>query len=216
MRRSFLLAPAFVAGLALAATLLSSPAISQDRDDYAGGSLDAHRHGYEHGYRDGYELGVKDQQQGLPLNIRTDAFHVATRGYRPEFGPEDAFREGYRQGYRQGAEDGYASVQSGLQQTFGWRGNFNADQGGNADDSRIYRQHNWNYQDVATDIGYRDGVNAGMRDFNNGRRFDPDSHEAWRNANHGWDQEFADRQAYRDAYRAAFEAGYRDGYSRNK
>lgn len=210
MKKPSNMLPAALGTLALVLALLAAPVRAQDRDDYPGGSLDAHHHGYEHGYRDGYEYGLSARDRGVGLDFHTDAYQDAMRGYNPAFGPADAFRNGYREGYQAGAQDAFGGARSRLQQTFGRR-DYDPDRY-RGDDARIYREHRWSSQDVASDIGYRDGVNAGMRDVSENRPFSPHTHEAWTNADHGYSESYGDRSDYIHNYRAAYESGYRDGF----
>jgi hypothetical protein len=74
--------------------------------------------------------------------------------------------------------------------------------------------------EVAGDIGYRDGVNAGIQDRLQHRPYQPRRRVAWRNGNHGYYSSLGPQRAYRAAYRTAYESGYDDGFgsaqSRNR
>lgn len=204
--------PAFLAVIALGAVLLPAPARAQDRY-YGGGSIDAHRHGYEHGYRDGYEYGRDARHRGVALDFRTDAYRDAIRGYDSLFGSREAFSQGYREGYQNGAEDGYNGSQSRLEEIYGYRDRtFDPDRNREDRTVTIYTERHWGYQDVAADVGYRDGVNAGLNDFREHHSYRPQEHDAWKDADHGYSSAFGSKEAYKQAYRAAYEAGYRDGF----
>ena len=210
MRESWLKLASLLGAATLGLVLIATPVRAQDPDNYPGGSLDAHRHGFEHGYRDGYEYGERVRSEGTGLDFHTAAYRNAMRGYDPAFGPAEAFRDGYRDGYQSGAQDAYSGAVSRLRQTFGRR-DYDPDRY-RGDDAQVYRQHRWGSQDVAGDIGYRDGVNAGTRDAEANSPFRPHEHEAWTNADHGYTDSYGARADYIQNYRAAFDAGYRDGY----
>src|ERR1043166_1470086 len=73
-------------------------------------------------------------------------------------------------------------------------------------------ERHWGFEDVASDIGYRDGVNAGLKDFREHHSYRPHDHEAWKDGDHGYDKSFGEKDEYKRAYRAAYEAGYRAGF----
>jgi hypothetical protein len=72
----------------------------------------------------------------------------------------------------------------------------------------------WTYQDVATDTGYSDGLQAGLSDVRLGRDFKPEKHEAYENAKHGYRHEYGDKGLYVEQYRKAFLRGYEDAANR--
>jgi len=202
MAKLFLILGTFALGLLLV------PAWA---DDHHGGSLEAKQHGYEHGYRDGFEFGLEAKEHGRTLNVRDDI--NTDRGYHDSFGSKDSYRQGYREGYRSGAEDAYQGSRTRLEQLFRFQDpNFNPDRPGQDTTVWIYRDRNWEVQDVASDVGYRDGINAAMRDFREGKRYKPEDHDAYKDADHGFDSKYGSKDAYRQAYRAAFEQGYRAGF----
>jgi hypothetical protein len=162
------------------------------------------QHGYEHGYRDGYDHGREVRANGWALDFQTEAYRRADNGWEPYFGPREVFRDGYREGYRAGAQDGYNSVRSRLELFFGRR---SQEQHYGAGAGR-----SWNLRDVAGDMGYRDGVNAGLRDYRDEQEFSPQEHGAWKDGLHGYTYSMGDREDYRQAYRAAFINGYRHSY----
>jgi len=203
--------PVIVAALGFSSLLAPSPARAQS--DYRGGSFDVRQHGYEHGYRDGYEYGLDARTRHVALDYRTDAYQDADRGYQPYFGSRDQYREGYREGYRNGAEDGYGGVRSRLEDVYGWRDrNFDPDRDRDDRNAAQYHERHWGFEDVASDIGYRDGVNAGLKDFREHHSYRPHDHDAWKDGDHGYDKSFGEKDEYKRAYRAAYEAGYRAGF----
>ena len=65
---------------------------------------------------------------------------------------------------------------------------------------------------VAQDYGFRDGAQDGRSDFLNRRGFRGSVNGAYRNADHGYNRRFGDRERYKDVYREAYRRGYEDGY----
>src|SRR5262249_4974819 len=126
---------------------------------------------------------------------------------------KDAYRGGYREGYRTGATDGYSGAQTGLERVFGWRDR-NYDPDRDREDRTIvtYYERRWQYQDVASDVGYRDGGNAGLKDFREHHSYRPQEHDSWKDADHGFNKAYGRKDEYKVAYRAAYEAGYRAGF----
>ncbi len=70
------------------------------------------------------------------------------------------------------------------------------------------------YVSVATQSGYRDGLDAGRDDWRHRERFDPVRARRYRDGDHGYDRRYGPRDDYRREYRSAFEQGYREGYGR--
>ena len=68
------------------------------------------------------------------------------------------------------------------------------------------------YVSVATQSGYRDGLEAGRDDWRHHDRFDPANSRRYRNADHDYDRRYGPRDEYKREYRAAFERGYREGF----
>jgi len=175
------------------AVLLAAPVARAQADS------DTRHHGYEHGYRDGYAYGRDAHSRGVALDTQGDAYKEGTHGYREEFGPREEYQTGYREGYRMGADDGYVGITVRLEKLFG--------------DEHYVANRRSGYEDVAADVGYRDGLNAGLKDFREHHSFRATEHDVWKEADHGYDNAFGNKEAYKSAYRKAFEAGYSDGFN---
>ncbi len=186
------------------------PSTAGADDKHRAGNLDTREVGYEHGYRDGYSHGLDAKEHGKNLNLKDiDADH----DYHSSFGPKDAYKAGYREGYEEGAKDAYSGSRARLEEIFRYEDpKFDVDRPGEDRTVVIYRDRKWSYQDVANDVGYRDGINAGLKDFQEGKKFDPQRHDSFKDADHGYDKAFGPKDDYKRAYRAAYEAGYRAGY----
>ncbi len=195
-------------------TVSFQPARLMAQDAYHGGALDARRHAYEHGYREGFAFGQNSQVSNRDQDIVNQRLQAADREYQPGFGSQEQYRQGYAEGFRAGMEDSRAGNRSRLEELFRARDpNYDPDR--NRDDriDGIYSQNHWPATHVAGDIGYRDGLNAGMRDRSDGRSFQPRQHKAWQAALHGYDGQSGPQGQYKRAYRAAYELGYRNGFS---
>jgi hypothetical protein len=191
--------------------LLSFSAAAQGQ--YPGGAMDPRQHGFQHGYRDGFERGRLDREQNLPHNSRVGDYRMADRGYEPYMGSHEAFVDGYLDGYRSGYEDGFN------QQRGQWDRTYRIDPGYDPDrryseDARVYEEHRWGYQDVAYDIGYRDGVSMGQHDAARHKDFRPEKNDRYEDADHGYQKSYGDKNAYKARFREGFLRGYSDGYGR--
>ena len=195
----------------------SQPVPMMAQDIYHGGALDARQHGYEHGYREGFAFGQSSHVSNRDQDIVNQRLRAADNSYQPAFGAQDQYRQGYADGFRAGMEDGRAGNRSRLEELFRSRDpNFDPDR--NRDDriDGIYPQNHWPPVHVAGDIGYRDGIDAGIRDRRDGLSFQVRNHTAWKFGLHGYDDGYSiPRGQYKRAYRAAYESGYRDGYDRS-
>ena len=195
--------------------ILCAPPSLMAQEVYHGGALDARQHGFEHGYRDGFSFGQNSQVSNRDQDIVNQKLRAADRDYQSAFGSQDQYRQGYAEGFRAGMEDARAGKRSRLEELFRARDpKYDPDR--NQDDriDGIYPQNRWPATHVATDIGYRDGFDAGMRDRQDGQNFRPRQHVAWQKALHGYDGKSVPPARYKASYRAAYELGYRDGFRR--
>lgn len=214
MKTSFRRLVLFVA-ICLVSVFENSPVLAQGYSH--GGALDARQHGYEHGYRDGYESGRVSRLSNRDQDIRNQQLKAQGNGYQPSFGSEMEYGLGYREGFDAGAQDSRNGVRSRLDELFR-----SPDPAYNPDRSRldpndeIYRDNHWPLEHIADDIGYRDGVNAGSQDRQQGRAFRPRRRAAWKKGNHGYDPTLGSQATYRAAYRPAFEQGYQAGFGSNQ
>jgi len=196
----------------LGATLMLPVAPARAQRTVSVESVTARQAGYDRGYREGYQYGRDVRERGVALDVRTDVYETADRGYRAYLGPAEEYRSGFREGYRNGAEDAHKGITTRLEETFRWSTPVDPDKVREDRYVTIYRERKWEPGHVAEDIGYRDGVIAGLKDFRKDRKFDMRDHDAWKEADHGYDKSYGSKDAYKAAYRAAYEAGYRDGF----
>lgn len=68
------------------------------------------------------------------------------------------------------------------------------------------------YSEVAQNTGYRDGLEKGRNDARQGKSFNLERHDAYREADHGYRSSFGNREDYRQQYRESFRRGYEEGY----
>jgi len=188
---------------------LAGAVAAQDR---YGGSVDAKEHGYQHGYRDGLRQGRADLNQNLTHSFDTEDYRRADQGYDSRIGERDDFQQGYRNGYKDGYDDGYYDKPV-RHSVYGLQENYDPDRVPRTDvDADGYT--NWSYQDVATDTGYRDGLQAGLSDLRQRKDFKPEKHDAYEDAKHGYRKNYGDKQLYKEQYRKAFLRGYEDAFNR--
>jgi hypothetical protein len=192
----------------LAVMLVTTGMFAQD-------AIDARQRGFEHGYRDGYEYGRDVRARGASLDFRTDAYRQADRGYRPFLGSRESYQDGYRTGYQNGAEDAVKGNSTRFEEVYGLRDrDFDPDRV--RDDRYVasYRDRRYGYEDVAADVGYRDGLSAGLKDFREHHSYRPQEHDAYKDADRGYNSAFGKKDEYKLVYRQAYEKGYRDGFGR--
>jgi hypothetical protein len=195
----------------LFAALLFLAGVSAAQDPY-GGSTVAKEHGYQHGYRDGLRQGRADLSRNATHSFETEDFRRANEGYDPHMGERDDFQQGYRSGYKDGYDDGYYDKPI-RQNIYGLKDSYDPDRVPRTDaDADAYA--NWTYEDVATDTGYRDGLQAGLSDLRQRKDFKPERHEAWEDGKHGYRKEYGDKKVYIEQYRKGFLRGYEDSYNR--
>lgn len=201
------------AGVLALTFTFSTALIAQDAYPH-GGSLEVRQHGYEHGYRDGFERGRDERDRRGSSDFHTQEYERADRGFEGAFGDRELFRRGYRSGYQVGYQDGYNGNTGRFNDIYGYRNrDFDPDRDRARDEyDSVYNQRRWGYQDVAGDIAYRDGLDAGAKDARTRHSYRPQEHDAWKDADHGYTKTYGDKNTYKRAYRAAYEAGYRDGY----
>jgi hypothetical protein len=193
------------------ATMLFATGLSVAQDRY-GGSLNAKEHGSQHGYRDGLRQGRDDRDRRLEHNFKTADYKRADEGYERYMGEHDDFQRGYRDGYKSGYDDGYYSrpIHSDV---YGLDDRYNPDRLPRRDaDADAYSR--WAYSDVAVDTGYRDGLQAGRQDFDRRKDYRPEKHDAYEDADHGYQKAYGDKNLYKEQYRKGFVRGYQDAFNR--
>jgi hypothetical protein len=192
-----------VLALIAVTVLLSGSNAGASHDDKYWGR----QHGHEHGYRDGFQHGREDRERHVSFKFETDDYKHADRGYDKYMGSRDEYKEGYRTGYQTGYNDAYYSRP-------GKFGEIYRPEAGRYGDDFVFETRPGGYPDIAYDIGYRDGVQAGEKDLQKHDRFDPADHDRYRDGDHDYRSSFGDKELYKRSYREGFVRGYQDGYGR--
>ena len=68
------------------------------------------------------------------------------------------------------------------------------------------------YGDVAFDNGFRDGMNAGLKDLRQGKYYKPERHDAYEDGDRGYHGYYGDKNGYKIRYREGFLRGYQKGF----
>src|SRR5262249_3441802 len=154
----------------------------------------------EHGYRDGLHKGIddRDHRNKFKVEVKDD-----DKGYESFMGDKGLYKEGYREGFTAGYDDGYNNRPGRFSTIYGpLEPRSSADR---YDD--IYVERRWGVSDVAGDIGYRDGLAAGVDDFNHHRVGRPEEIRDFREADHGYRPSYGDKLVYERQYREGFDKG---------
>jgi hypothetical protein len=202
--------------IGLSGSVLVRGAVGQNRNDdragQYGGSLDPRQHGYEHAYRDGADRGRQDRDSGTGYNFKDNDYLNGARGYEGAFGNRDQYMRGYREGYKPGYDDGYNDRAGRYGQLYGRP----TDGGRGPARDDVYAARPGGSEDMAFDVGYRDGITAGQQDQGRNVRSNFRDTDAYQNADLGYRSSYGDRDAYRLQFRDGFERGYQDGYGRSR
>jgi hypothetical protein len=195
-------------GMLFAVLLFLAGAIAaQDR---YGGSVDAKEHGYQHGYRDGLRQGRADLSRNATHSFDSEDYRRADQGYDLRMGERDDFQQGYRSGYKDAYDDGY--YDKPIRHTvYGLNDSYDPDRVPRSD-ANISADRS--YEDMATDTGYRDGLQAGLSDVRQRKDFKPEKREAYEDGKHGYRKDYGDKKLYKEQYRKGFLRGYEDAFNR--
>jgi hypothetical protein len=198
--------------IVLTATLaFSGPALAHEH----GGALNPRQHGYEHGYRDGYHHGREDRARSTGYNYKSKDYERGDVGYERYMGDRGKYKDGYRDGYRAGYDDAYRGRPGRFSEIYSISPRANPDEAyPNDRDDDVYVTRGYGVTDVAYDIAYRDGLEAGQIDRSQNRDFNYEAHGRYKDALHGYRDSYGDREAYRRVYRQGYSTGYKDGFGR--
>jgi len=174
--------------LALGGSIGVVNATAQDRDGHD-------RYG-QNGNQDwsnnrAYQEGMRDGQRDRSDN--------RSQQYRGRYSNDPAYQTGYNRGYGVNSNGrwGRDRDRAGYGYGNGGYGNSGYNRGNNG----------------AQQVGYADGVNDGRQDRQTGHSFRPTQQQAYKNADHNYNQAYGGRQQYKDAYRVAYQQGYQQGYN---
>jgi len=196
--------------LLAAGMMLALGSFSLGHDERAGS--DVATRASQQGYSDGFQHGQEDRDRSAGYNYQGDEYQRADRGYDPNSGDREQFVTAYREGYRSGYDDGFngrnqRSDEARPDDTYD-RGRDGRDDRSRDDDQYERR----GYNDLAYDVGYRDGIEGAQKDIRRRKGFDYNDHEWYRDADHGYSRSYGDKLSYRLRYREGYEAGYRDTF----
>ncbi len=181
--------------------------------------------GYEHGYRDGSHRGQEDHAAGVRSHFQTEDWEHADRGYAKYMGDKNLYKSSYKQGYEVGYNDGYTNHRR-FGEVYGrtvdpyYRPGIppNTEEGyyGTDPNENVYVTQGWPPADVASEVGYRDGVIWAQYDAQHGNAPNPTNNWVYKRGDHGYRSQYGDKGAYKSAYQQAFIQGYEDtlGYRR--
>jgi hypothetical protein len=183
---------------------LTSPALAQEWS--YGGSSDSRlgRVAYDNGYRLGAREGEITAREGRAFDFKRDeAYEDADWGF-PRGGDRDLYRVEFRRGYEAGYDTAYRRAARS--------GEYESRPLPPPPPATGYVAYS--HGRIAYENGYRDGIQEGSNDFRHQRAYEPFQRDRFRDADHGYDRSYGDKDAYRVDYRAGFRAGYEAGYPR--
>jgi len=156
---------------------------------------------YQRGYREGVHDGEEDGRRGRSFNVQNhDDFRKADQGYDRNDGSRDRYRDEFRRGFTEGYRVGYGSDLRSGNRNDRWN-----DGNGRGPAPAVYR-------DAAQARGFSDGFKKGVDDRRDNRRFEPQRHKDYREADQGYNGSYGSKDRYRTVYREGFRAGYEDGF----
>ncbi len=176
--------------------------------------------GNEHGYRDGFHRGQEDRAAGAKDKYKTEDWEHADRGYASYMGDKDMYKHAYKDAYQRGYDDGYNNRRGGFGAVYvdpsdqyyrpGTSPVESEDYYRTDPNERVYS--GWPAQDLASRMGYRDGIAWAQYDMRNGNAPDPQKTWVYKRADHGYRDQYGDKDAYKQAYRQAFLQAYQDTF----
>lgn len=196
----------FATMLTLAAPALAFAAEPQVRGGFTVqfGSQNWQQNAYREGFDRGIRAGESDGRGGFQLRFEIQSdYRRGDFGYRNEYGNRDRYRTEFRRGY-----------ETGYRQSFTRFGR-NDRYGNGAYGNNGYGNNGYGRFDPATQNGFNDGYEAGVRDARDRNRFDPISERRYRSGDHGYNGRYGSKERYKDVYRDAFRNGYEQGYRQN-
>ena len=173
---------------------------------------------YNTGYDRGQRAGIEDSRKGDTYQFTDESdYKKGDAGYRNEYGNRDRYRDEFRRGFEEGYRAGYN--RNDIYNNRGPQGRIGGPQGrgnvppwangrGNGRMGRGVGRY-----DLAAQNGYNDGYEAGLRDGQGRRQFDPISEGRYRSADRGYEKSYGSKDTYKINYRDSFRVGYEEGYN---
>ena len=169
------------------------------------------------GYRDGLEKGRNDAQQAKSFSLdRHDYYKDADHGYRDSFRNKNAYKQTYREAFRRGYQVGYNEGSLGRPGDRGQRPGVGPRGGSPGSPGGMRRPSTPVYAQTASNTAYRDGREKGANDARQGKSYNLDRHDYYKDADHGYRDSFNNKEDYKRLYRDAFRRGYTDGYRQRR
>src|SRR5262249_32095042 len=161
------------------------------------GNID--RRAYDVGYREGLEHGRDDARRGRDYAYAHDPeYRDADRGYDRRYGNREDYRRAFRQGYQAGYNEGYGGSHRDGDPPHpnypsypNYPSSPNYPSYPNYPDRGIPRDGG--YYSQASDVGYRDGLEAGRNDARDRRRYDPVRTKRYREGDHDYNNRYGSR-----------------------
>lgn len=157
-------------------------------------------------YQEGYRDGMRAREHRGPEHGRGD--HWRNNSDR------SAYQAGYEAGYRAGAMRGpYGNGGPYVPGVYGRYPN-----GGYGYPNGPYPNGGPRYGSpayagsTASQFGYQDGYNDGLRDRQTGHSFRPTQDDSYKSGDHGYSSTLGSKDAYKQMYRQAYMSGYQRGY----
>src|SRR4051812_12665147 len=180
----------------------------------SGYGYEVERRAYDYGYREGVKKGDEDGRKGRAFSFeRHDDWRDGDDGYSRSYGDREFYRRNYRRGFESGYSEAYNRYRGyGTARPRGGNSYPSAGHGypsGGYGTARVYASR-------ASDVGYRDGYEAGRNDARDRNRFDPVRSGRYRSADHDYDSRYGSKDEYKRVYRDAFQRGYDQGYRENR
>jgi hypothetical protein len=171
---------------------------------------------YRQGWEQGQRAGLEDARRGEPFRYTDESDYRRADAVLRQGGYDNRYRDEYRRGYEEGYRTGFSAA-------YGSRG-----ARGPVYDSRLPGRGGppvWSSgrgtersgratgrYDPAYQTGATDGYEAGLKDAQSRRRFDPISEGRYRDGDRGYKREYGDKDLYKARYRDGFRVGYEEGY----
>jgi hypothetical protein len=163
--------------------------------------------GYDQGYERGHRAGLDAFKRNGPYRFdNIDDYRRGDYGYRSQYGTRDRYRVQFRLGFEEGYRLGYGRLGNGRGRAGvppPWSNGRGRGVGG-----RVIGRF-----DLASRFGFDDGYDAGLRDAQGRRQFDPISEGRYRSGDHGYERNYGSRDIYKVNYRDAFRTGYEEGFN---
>ncbi|MEO7189806.1 MAG: hypothetical protein ABI051_01970 [Vicinamibacterales bacterium] len=183
------------------------------------GSSNNQQVAYNQGYDRGLNAGVEDVRRGDQYKFTDESdYKKGDVGYRSTYGNRDRYRDDFRRGFEAGYRVGYD--RNGTYNDRGPQGRLGvpppwSNGRGRQNDGRgiIGNGRAMGRYDLAAQNGYNDGYEAGLRDAQSRRQFDPVSEGRYRSGDRGYEKTYGTRELYKANYRESFRVGYEEGYN---